>query len=136
MAEPSEISPAHGRGGNLGELVHIAGAVAVQHRETLLLGGHAGAAAVGGDDERRDGHRDVKGVVLQQRRVDERGVGLGDVGLALPAGDKQRRQAVRGVAADAAAGRGLVVVVATTDLGGRVTDALRNAGLAYEVDDV
>ena len=39
------------------------------------------------------------------------------------------------VAADAA-GRGLdVVVVATTDLGGRVTDALRDAGLAYEVDD-
>ena len=62
-------------------------------------------------------------------------MGLGDVGLALPAGDKQRRQAVRGVAADAA-GRGLdVVVVATTDLGGRVTDALRDAGLAYEVDD-
>ena len=40
------------------------------------------------------------------------------------------------VAADAA-GRGLdVIVVATTDLGGRVTDALRDAGLAYEVDDV
>ena len=40
------------------------------------------------------------------------------------------------VAADAA-GRGLdVVVVATTDLGGRVTDALRDAGLSYEVDDV
>ena len=40
------------------------------------------------------------------------------------------------VAADAAS-RGLdVVVVATTDLAGRVTDALRDAGLAYEVDDV
>ncbi|WP_181692255.1 MarR family transcriptional regulator [Natronomonas sp. LN261] len=40
------------------------------------------------------------------------------------------------VAADAA-GRGLdVVVVATTDLAGRVTDALRDSGLAYEVDDV
>jgi len=40
------------------------------------------------------------------------------------------------VAADAA-GRGLdVVVVATTDLAGRVTDALRDAGLAYEVDDL
>ena len=40
------------------------------------------------------------------------------------------------VAADAA-GRGLdVVVVATTDLSGRVTDALRDAGLAYEVDDI
>lgn len=40
------------------------------------------------------------------------------------------------VAADAA-NRGLdVVVVATTDLGGRVTDALRDAGLAYEVDDL
>ena len=40
------------------------------------------------------------------------------------------------VAADAA-GRGLdVVVVATTDLAGRVTDALRDAGLAYEVDDI
>jgi len=39
------------------------------------------------------------------------------------------------VAADAA-GRGLdVVVAATTDLAGRVTDALRDAGLAYEVDD-
>ena len=40
------------------------------------------------------------------------------------------------VAADAA-GRGLdVVVVTTTDLAGRVTDALRDAGLAYEVDDL
>jgi putative transcriptional regulator len=40
------------------------------------------------------------------------------------------------VAADAAS-RGLdVVVVATTDLAGRVTDALRDAGLAYEVDDI
>ena len=40
------------------------------------------------------------------------------------------------VAADAA-GRGLdVVVVATTDLASRVTDALRDAGLAYEVTDV
>lgn len=40
------------------------------------------------------------------------------------------------VAADAA-GRGLdVVVVVTTDLAGRVTDALRDAGLAYEVDDL
>ena len=40
------------------------------------------------------------------------------------------------VAADAA-GRGLdVVVVATTDFAGRVTDALRDAGLAYEVDEV
>ena len=40
------------------------------------------------------------------------------------------------VAADAAS-RGLdVVVVTTTDLAGRVTDALRDAGLAYEVDDV
>jgi putative transcriptional regulator len=39
------------------------------------------------------------------------------------------------VAADAAS-RGLdVVVVATTDLAGRVTDALRDADLAYEVDD-
>lgn len=39
------------------------------------------------------------------------------------------------VAADAA-NRGLdVVVVSTTDLAGRVTDALRDAGLAYEVDD-
>jgi putative transcriptional regulator len=40
------------------------------------------------------------------------------------------------VAADAA-GRGLdVVVVATTDLAGRVTDALRDADLTYEVDDL
>ncbi len=40
------------------------------------------------------------------------------------------------VAADAA-GRGLdVVVVATTDLAGRVTDALRDAGLPYEVEGV
>ena len=40
------------------------------------------------------------------------------------------------VAADAA-NRGLdVVVVTTTDLAGRVTDALRNAGIGYEVDDV
>ncbi|WP_254838209.1 MarR family transcriptional regulator [Natronomonas marina] len=40
------------------------------------------------------------------------------------------------VAVDAAR-RGLdVVVVTTTDLGGRVTDALRDAGLSYEVDDV
>ena len=39
------------------------------------------------------------------------------------------------VAADAA-GRGMdVVVVATTDLVGRVTDALRDAGLSYEVED-
>lgn len=39
------------------------------------------------------------------------------------------------VAADAAS-RGLdVVVVATSDLAGRVTDALRDAGLAYEVAD-
>jgi putative transcriptional regulator len=40
------------------------------------------------------------------------------------------------VAADAAS-RGLdVVVVVTTDSAGRVTDALRDAGLAYEVDDL
>jgi putative transcriptional regulator len=77
----------------------------------------------------------VEGVVLQQRRVDDGGVGLGDVGLVLAAGDEQRRQAVGGVGADAA-GRGLDVVVATTDLGGRVTNALRDTGLAYEVDDV
>jgi len=61
-------------------------------------------------------------------------VGLGDVGLILAAGDEQRRQAVRGVGADAA-GRGLDVVVATTDLGGRVTDALRDADLACELDE-
>jgi putative transcriptional regulator len=40
------------------------------------------------------------------------------------------------VAADAAS-RGLdVVVVATTDLAGRATDALRDSGLAYEVGDI
>lgn len=40
------------------------------------------------------------------------------------------------VAADAAS-RGLdVVVVVTPDLAGRVTDALRDAGLAYEVEDL
>jgi putative transcriptional regulator len=40
------------------------------------------------------------------------------------------------VAADAAS-RGLdIVVVATTDLAGRVTDALRDAGLTYEVDEL
>jgi putative transcriptional regulator len=40
------------------------------------------------------------------------------------------------VAADAAS-RGVdVVVVTTTDAAGRVTDALRDAGLAYEVDDL
>jgi putative transcriptional regulator len=40
------------------------------------------------------------------------------------------------VAADTAS-RGVdVVVVATTDTAGRVTDALRDAGLAYEVDDL
>ena len=44
--------------------------------------------------------------------------------------------AVGAVAADAAS-RGLdVVVVVTTDSAGRVTDALRDAGLAYEVDDL
>ena len=42
-----------------------------------------------------------------------------------------------GEVAAEAAGRGLdVVVVATTDLAGRVTDALRDAGLSYEVDAV
>ena len=76
----------------------------------------------------------MKRVVPQQRRVNERGVGLGDIGLVLAAGDEQRRQAVRRVGADAA-GRGLDVVVATTDLGGRVTDALRDAGLACELDE-
>jgi putative transcriptional regulator len=50
--------------------------------------------------------------------------------------DPETTFAAGAVAADAA-GRGLdVVVVATTDLAGRVTDALRDAGLAYEVDDV
>ena len=40
------------------------------------------------------------------------------------------------VAADAAS-RGMdVVVVVTTDLAGRVTDALRDSGLAYEVEDL
>ncbi len=40
------------------------------------------------------------------------------------------------VAADAA-NRGLdVVVVATTDIAGRVTDALRDAGVSYEVDEL
>jgi putative transcriptional regulator len=42
-----------------------------------------------------------------------------------------------GEVAAAAASRGLdVVVVVTTDSAGRVTDALRDAGLAYEVDDL
>jgi putative transcriptional regulator len=50
--------------------------------------------------------------------------------------DPETTFAAGAVAADAA-GRGLdVVVVATTDLAGRVTDALRDAGLAYEVDDI
>ncbi len=50
--------------------------------------------------------------------------------------DPETTFAAGAVAADAAS-RGLdVVVVATTDLAGRVTDALRDAGLAYEVDDV
>ena len=50
--------------------------------------------------------------------------------------DPETTFAAGAVAADAA-GRGLdVVVVATTDLAGRVTDALRDAGLAYEVDDL
>ena len=50
--------------------------------------------------------------------------------------DPETTFAAGAVAADAA-GRGLdVVVVATTDLAGRVTDALRDAGLAYEVGDV
>ena len=61
-------------------------------------------------------------------------MGLGDVGLVLAAGDEQRRQAAGEVAADAA-GRGLDVVVVATDLGGRVTDALRDAGLACELDE-
>jgi len=56
---------------------------------------------------------------------------LGESGV-----DPETTFAAGAVAADAA-GRGLdVVVVATTDLAGRVTDALRDAGLAYEVDEV
>src|SRR4051794_23628168 len=52
-----ELAAEHRRRDDLGELADLAVAVAAEHLQALALGGQAGAAAVGRDDERRDRDR-------------------------------------------------------------------------------
>src|SRR5690349_6737861 len=98
-ARQRRVAREHHRGADLGELVRLALAVAVHHLETLALCREAGAAAVGGDDQRGQRDRPVVVAVVEQLRVGDAGVRLGDVGDVLPGRDEHRRQAVRGVRA-------------------------------------
>src|SRR3954464_2473204 len=79
-----ELAAEHGGGYDLRELPDVPLAVAAEKVEALLLGREAGAAAVGGDDQR--GHRDrvVVVAVLLHLGVDRGGGRLRDVRDVLP----------------------------------------------------
>src|SRR5215204_5925946 len=51
-----QLAAEHGCGDDLGELVDPAGAIAAQQLQAFALRRQGGAAAVGGNDERRDRH--------------------------------------------------------------------------------
>ena len=55
-----DLAREHHAGDDLGELVDLAPAEAAEDLQALALRRQAGAAAVGGDDQRRDGDRDVE----------------------------------------------------------------------------
>lgn len=94
-----ELSGEHHRGDDLGELPHLALADAAEDLQALALGGEAGAAAVGGDDKRGDGNRDVEVPLRRHLSVDHPGRRLRDVRHVLTRRDEHRRDGVRRVAA-------------------------------------
>src|SRR4051812_12679283 len=75
-----QLAAQHGRRDDLGELPDLTLPVAAEQLEALLLRGEARPAAVGGDDEGRDGDRVVVVAVLEHAGEHRRGRGLGDVG--------------------------------------------------------
>src|SRR3954468_4210242 len=66
-------------GDDLGELLDRAPADTAEDLQALALSGKAGAAAVGGDDERGDGDRDIEVACLRHLGIDDAGRRLGDV---------------------------------------------------------
>ena len=115
IAEASEISPASTTPAMISaSFLHLAAADAAEDLQALALGGEAGAAAVGGHDQRRDGDRDVEVLLRRHLGVDDAGRRLGDVRHVLAGGDEHRRDAVRRVAA---------VVVGAREEGADVGDA-------------
>src|ERR1019366_885489 len=89
----------HGGGDDLGELAHIAVAVAAQQLQAFPLRGQSGPATVGGDDQRRNRDRVVVVAVVVALGIDERGRGFRDVGGVLAGGDEHRRDPVGRVGA-------------------------------------
>src|SRR3954453_2131380 len=69
------VAGEYGRGADLCQLAHLALAVAAKPLQALALGGGAGAAAVGGDDEARERYRPVVVAVVEQPRVGDSRVG-------------------------------------------------------------
>ena len=127
-----ELAAQHRRRDDLGELAHLARAVAPEQLQALALGGQARAAAVAGDDQRRDRDGVVVVAVLAQLGVDERRAGLRDVGRVLARRDEHRGDAVGRVGAVVVDARHEAAEVgdlarAVHDLAAGAHDALRTA---------
>src|SRR5919109_52120 len=94
-----QLATQHRGGHDLGELHDFALAVAAHQLEALAVRWEAGPAAIGRDDERGDGHREIEVAVRQQLAVVVGGRGLGDVGDVLAGGDEDRGDPVGRVGA-------------------------------------
>ena len=84
----------HHPGDDLRQLVHLALAHTAQHGQTFLLCRQPRTAAVGGDDQRRDGDRQVEVPLRRQLGVDDPGRRLRHIGHVLPGGDEHGGDAV------------------------------------------
>ena len=94
-----ELSGQDCAGDYLGEFFDFSSAGTAQKLETFTLGRQCGAAAVGGDDERWDGNRDVEVLFVGEFDVDDAGRRFGDVGHVLAGGDEDGGDGVGGVKA-------------------------------------
>ena len=95
MAAPREISPASTTPPMISaSFSTLPLPAAAQQFQALALGGQPRAAAVGGDDERRDGDGDVHVPLGRQLQVDDASRRFGHVGHILPRGDEHGGDAI------------------------------------------
>ena len=94
-----ELSGQDGAGDYFGEFFDFSSAGTAQELETFPLCRQGGAAAVGGDDERWDGNRDVEVLFVGEFDVDDAGRRFGHVGHVLAGGDENGGDGVGGVEA-------------------------------------
>ena len=84
-----------GRGHDLRELARGPVADAPEQLQAFALGRQRGPAAHGGHHEVGEARRDIDVVVTHQLEVEEADARIDDLRDVLPAGDEDRRQAVR-----------------------------------------